>query len=1315
VTVSDINGCTDDDSVTVNVNPLPIADAGADDTICFTESAVLTASGGINYIWDTGATTSVITVSPTITTTYTVTVTDVNGCTDEDSVTITVNPLPIANAGADQTICDLDNATLTATGGTSYLWNIGSTTASITVNPSTTTTYSVTVSDSNGCSAEDSVTVNVNPIPNADAGADDTICNGDNAVLTASGGISYVWDNGAVTDVITVSPTATTTYTVTVTDVNGCTDNDSVTVNVNPLPIADAGIDQTICIVSSTILNASGGVGYVWDTGETTASITVSPVATTTYFVTVTDANGCTDDDSVTVTVNLLPIADAGADQTICNQDSAILNATGGTLFEWNTGETTASITVNPTTTTTYSVTVSDANGCSAEDNVVVNVNPLPVADAGIDQTICNGFDATLTASGGISYQWSTGEVTAAITVAPTTTTNYQVTVTAVNGCTALDDVTVNVNTLPTADAGPDQSICLGFAATFNATGGVDYLWSTTETTPGITVVPIITTTYSVTVTDASGCSSTDAVTVTVNPLPVADAGTDQTICNQDSATLTATGGSTYEWSTTETTATITVTPSTTTTYTVTVTDVNGCTDDTSVVVNVNPLPVADAGTDQTICIGFDATLAASGGTSYQWSTGETTAAITVAPIATTNYQVTVTDANGCTDEDDVTVNVNPLPIADAGPDQSICLGFAATFNATGGVDYVWSTGETTPDITVVPMLSTTYTVTVTDAVGCSSTDDVAVTVNPLPIADAGTDQTICDLDSATLTASGGVAYEWSTAETTATITVTPSATTTYFVTVTDVNGCTDDASVTVNVNPIPVADAGSDQSLCEGTGTVTLSAIGGGSYVWSTGETTSAITVSPASTTTYSVTVTDAIGCSDEDNITVTVGVVPIADAGADQSICEGNNATLIASGGVSFVWSTGETSATINVTPALTTTYTVTVTSANGCTAEDSAIITVNPIPVADAGANQNICELESATLTASGGIDYLWDTGETTNSISVTPATTTLYTVTVTDVNGCTDEASVSVNVNLIPIADAGVDQSLCEGIGSVTLTASGGATYLWSTTETSAVISVSPTTTTVYTVTVTSANGCTAMDNVTVFVGTVPVANAGADQTVCQGALVNLTVTGIGTYSWSTGETSATISVTPSTTTTYSVTVTNSDGCTNTDAVIVNVNTVPVADAGSDQNICEDVSVTLTASGGDSYLWDTGATNSTITVTPTATTTYSVTVSLVNGCTDEDSVTVNVTPLPIANAGPDVTICDGGFALLTATGGGTYLWNTGETTFDLLVTPLATTTYNVTVTCSRWLFYRRCCYRNRYASLKCYLYNRQCYLF
>ena len=454
---------------------------------------------------------------------------------------------------------------------------------------------------------------------------------------------------------------------------------------------ANAGNDVAICEGASTTLTATGGGSYEWSTGETTASITVSPLADETYSVTVSDGNSCslTDTDDVTVTVNSLPTADAGGDIELCdNAFPYILAATGGVDYDWSNGETTASISINLTADETFSVTVTDANNCTASTSIDVTLKPGTSVDLGNDTIICINASVILDAGVASSYFWSTTETTQTITVTPLTSTTYTITITAANGCIATDAIFVDVNTLAQGLAGLDQEICIGDAAILTATGGTDYVWSNGETTASITVSPTVNTTYSVTITVSGACTTTDDVEVIVNDLPLADAGVDEEICPGGTVTLTALGGTAYEWSTNETSASIDVTPSVKTTYTVTVTDANNCSATASVDVNLFPAVTVDAGIDVDICEGSDATLTVTtNGNDIEWSTGETTASITVSPVANTTYGVTVIGANSCVGSDVVIVNVNPLPSVVLTSNSPICEGDPLVLNsvASGG------------------------------------------------------------------------------------------------------------------------------------------------------------------------------------------------------------------------------------------------------------------------------------------------------------------------------------------------------------------------------------------------------------------------------------------------------------------------------------------------------------------------------------------------------------------------------------------------------------------------------------------------------
>ena len=1060
-------------SITFSVGggPAPTVTLGPDVTICPGQTTTLTADvvpGADTYLWSTGATTSSINVSPTANTTYSVTVTN-NSCTDADTINVIVNPNAVtADAGADVSICQGNSTTLTGSGGGSgatYNWSTGQSGATISVNPTTTTTYTLTVTDS-GCSDTDQIVVTVTPLPNADAGQPVSICQGQSTTLTATGGSQnnhYLWSTGQTGSTISVSPGATTTYTVTVT-VNGCSDSDDVTVTVNPLPTVSAGNDVQICSGESTTLSASGSGGtYLWSTGQSGSSIVVSPSTTTTYTVTAT-LNGCTATDNVTVTVGNIT-AVVTPDQAICEGSSLTLTVSGGTTYEWSTGETGTSINVSPSSTTTYTVTATQG-ACTDEASVTVTVNPIPTASVTPDQEICAGTTVTLTASGGTTYLWNTGQTSATINVTPPVTTTYTVTVTQ-SGCSSSASVVVDVNPSPNAFAGMDESICEGETVTLTASGlsgPGTYEWSTGETGSTINVSPAQTTTYTVTVTNEWNCTDIDAVMVTVNSIPDANAGADQEICDGASATLTATGGSnpaSYQWSTGQTGATIVVNPASTTTYTVTIT-IAGCSAEDEVEVAVLPSPVADAGTDEQICAGESVELTASGGGTYMWNSGQSSQTINVSPGTTTTYTVTVTHASGCTDVDDVIVTVFQLPLADAGPDQSICDGEAVSLSGSGGGSYQWSTGENTQVINVAPAATTSYSLTVTDNNGCSDTDIATVVVNPIPFANAGSNVFILAGESTTLTASGGGSYLWSTGETTETITVTPSVTTTYSVTVT-VNGCSDEDDVTVFVNEAPSVDLGPDQVICEGE-TVTIDATISGpfelDYIWSNGETTSIINVTPSVSTSYSVTATDLIsGLSTIDSVLITVISLPIGTPvinGLD-TVCSDAVSTYTidpVSGADNYMWSvpsgasivTGQNTTSIDINWSSSTGGLVQLIASNTCGSIPAAIlevvvqnppIIIGPIsgqidPCADASTSYSIAPVSNADT-------YLWSvpgpavisSGQGTNAVSIAWNGAPGGQLCIIATNECGQSVPVCMEVMTTtnPVLNAGNDDSIC----------------------------------------------------------------------------------------------------------------------------------------------------------------------------------------------------------------------------------------------------------------------------------------------
>ncbi|MFK7972740.1 MAG: SdrD B-like domain-containing protein, partial [Bacteroidia bacterium] len=734
--------------ITKTVNPFPSASAGPDKAICSGGSVAIaaSASGGTSpytYSWNQGLGAGANkTVSPTATTNYTVTVTDAKGCTDTDVMKVTVNANPTANAGADKTICSGSSTTLSATssGGSTpytYTWNNGlGTGTSKTVSPTSTTNYTVTVRDGNNCTDTDVVRVNV--INN----------------VTNPGTISANQSSCGSFDPANITGTAAT-----------------------------GGSGSTILYQWQFRNGTSGGWANI--SGATNASYNPTTITTTRQYRRLARrGTQCPWQASniVTKTVNGGPSVNAGADKQICAGASTTITASGSNgstpySYSWNQGlGAGASKTVSPTTTTTYTVTLTDANGCNATDQVKVTVNPNPTANAGADKTICSGSSTTITASASAgtspySYSWNQNLGAGnSKTVSPTSTTTYTVTVTDSKGCTDTDAVRVNVITNVTnpGTIAANQSSCGGFnpatitgtAASGGAGTAVTYQWQSRTGTSGTFASiagatgvnynpPAITATTQYRRLSRRGTQCpwriSNVVTMTVNGGPSVNAGNDVTICSGQSTTLTATGtnGSTpytYSWNQgLGTGRTKSVSPTATTTYTVTLTDGNGCTATDQVRVTVNPKPNANAGPDVEICLGQSTTLGASatsGTTPYTftWNQGLGTGANkTVTPSATTNYTVTVRDARGCTDTDVVRVTVNPKPNANAGPDQTICAGESTTITATAtsgtpAYTYSWNQGlGTGATKTVSPTNSTNYTVTVTDAKGCTDTDVVRV------------------------------------------------------------------------------------------------------------------------------------------------------------------------------------------------------------------------------------------------------------------------------------------------------------------------------------------------------------------------------------------------------------------------------------------------------------------------------------------------------------------------------------------------------------------------------------------------------------
>jgi hypothetical protein len=507
-----------------------------------------------------------------------------------------------------------------------------------------------------------------------------------------------------------------------------------------------------------------------------------------------------------------------------------------------------------------------------------------------------------------------------------------------------------------TATATNTGPYCAGTAITLTGGGGnatSTYAWTgpngftsnvQNPTIPASTVAN--SGTYNLTVT-STGCVANASTAVIVNPLPAVNAGIDQTVCAGTSVTLTGAGATTYSWNNSITNATSFI-PSATTTYTLTGTSA-GCTNTDQVLVTVNPLPTI-AANDVSVCANGTVTLTATGAVNYNWSPGTDLSAtsgssVNSTPLATITYTVTGTDVNGCINTDPVTVTVVPTTPVNAGPDVSICQGGSTTLSASGGVNYTWDNGlGNGNNVSVSPVNTTIYSVIGTDANGCPGTDDMTVTININPTVDAGNDVTICAGSSVTLTGSGAGNYTWDNGVTDG-ITFVPLTSDQFTVIGIDGNGCIGTDQINLTVNPLPIVSAGIDQAVCEGF-SVTLNGSGAATYSWDNGIFNNSAFI-PNSTLTYTVIGTDVNGCSDTDDVVVTFNPLPLTNAGADVTVCDGTSITLTGSGAATYAWDNSVTQGAAFTPSVGTITYTVIGTSAEGCVASDAVDVTVNPNP--------------------------------------------------------------------------------------------------------------------------------------------------------------------------------------------------------------------------------------------------------------------------------------------------------------------------------------------------------------------------------
>ena len=962
VTVSDVNGCKDSDTFNITEPTALLLSSNITNVACFGQSnaSITLTTGGtppLNFSWSNSATSQNLSgISAGI---YTVNVSDAAGCIDNETFTVTQPTVLTVQKNVIQAGCFGGNngsIDLTANGGVppySYSWSNNATTEDI--SGLSAGSYTVTINHGT-CTYNETIVVGQPAQLNATATPVDVSCNGtsDGSIdLVVTGGTApytYNWSNNANTQ--DLSNLSAGTYSVTITDNNGCTTTASATVG-QPATVAANGIISNVGCFGSTNggvnISVSGGTApftYAWSNNSTSEDL--ANVGAGAYSVVATDANGCSVSANFTISQPAALVATVSSTtNATCTSAGAIdLSVTGGSApytYSWSNNATTQDLSNIPAGT--YNATVTDANGCATTQSATItqpaavtishsamNVSCFGQSNGGIDITVTGG-------SAPFTYSWSNNATTQDIS--GLAAGSYSVTVTDVNGCTGTHSVTITQPAVFSINGIVSNVSCFGAdngSIDIMTTGGTTpytYSWSNNATSEDLS--NLAAGSYSLMATDASGCSASANFTVSQpTALAASIVGTMNVSCNggnNGSIDLAVTGGIapyTYSWSNSATAQDLSNIGAGT--YNVTITDGNGCTTgQTATITQPNVLSVNGIVSNATSGNNGSIDITATGGTApyvYSWSNNTTAEDLT--GLAPGSYTVTVTDSKGCSTSGSFTVTGGSTPLNISGiVSPALCFGDNSgviDVTVTGGTapyTYDWSFSTvTTQDRT--NLYSGFYHLEVTDA-NNQTEDKWFYVAQPWPVCAFGNKNNVTcnggNNGSITLSVYGGTApytYSWSNNSTSQN--QSNLAAGTYSVTITDANGCTKTLSFTVSqpaamnaaiaVSPIVTVTGGQPYTIYKvyGPQSVTLSASAAGgaapyTYSWQgsgiNGVTTASVSVSPASTQTYSVTVTDANGCSK--TVSRTITVINVSSGNNKVKICHNGNTISVSVNAIS------------------------------------------------------------------------------------------------------------------------------------------------------------------------------------------------------------------------------------------------------------------------------------------------------------------------------------------------------------------------------------------------------------------------------
>lgn len=1369
VTVTDANGCQSIETFLVNnIGSLDIT-ATSSPTSCNggNDGAInITPSGGqtpYSYSWNSGQTTQDI--SGVVAGTYTVTMTDQMGCIISEMVTVNdATAIQISAVAVLNEECNTDNGSIdiSVSGGTGsygYQWSNGP--SSQDISNLTSGTYIIDVIDGNGCTAQSTFNI-VNDVSNCSAFCfivaevnvlTNEICGSGNGsidinVLNAVAPLAYSWSNGASTQ--DISGLTAGTYTVVVTDANNCSEVQAFTIinDAGNLMLAGSSIGEENCgnANGSVNITISGGAmpyTYSWSNGATTEDI--SGLAAGLYSVTISDGNGCMTSSNFTVNNNAGSLAvTATVNPELCISGNGSINqtATGGNgalTYSWSSGQSTQDI--SGLSTGTYTCTVTDQTGCYVENtyNVGQLTGDISLVGSNITNESCGNAQGAINVTftgNNLTYLWSNGATTE--DVSGLTAGNYTVTVSNAQGCTYTSEVMAVINSAGSLSVTTQlitEEVCNNNngSININVSGGTapyTFVWSNGATNEDI--IGLAAGTYSLTVSDANGCTENHAITVgsASGTLAITNAVVTNETCGNSAGAINVipVGGTaplTYLWSNGATTQDLSGQPAGN--YSIVITDAIGCSVNGSYTISniANALAFTPVVTNEICSNGQgEITLNVTGGTApytYAWSNGGTIATIT--GLVSGNYSCTISDNTGC-DIVTGTISIGNTPngmSANAVVTDAICgPNGAVDVTISGGnapFTYAWSNGATTEDISNVG--AGVYSYTMTDMAGCEvSGVETVIETNGLITYTFTTTSETCNnnMGAIDLTPAGGTApytYLWSSGQTTEDIGGLNSGN--YTCTITDNNGCsviTSVISITNSSGNLSISNVIENNETCNNNlGSVDISVTGGTApitYLWSNGATTQDI--SNLNWGNYTVTVSDANGCQAITQAVVNMSpgslaiIQPIV---TDESCSAGNGSINISVSGqanpVTYLWSTGATTQDISSLSA--GNYSVSLSDANGCSTTGAYTISNTGTSLAISGAtiSDEYCGSGTGEITANvtGGsapYSYAWSNGGTTASISNLSAGT--YTLTVTEASGCQTVGSYVVTNNAGNLAVVGsvIDEVCGDGTGSIDITATGGnlpLTYDWNTGATSedlANLSAGA-----YVMTVTDDYGCQATFNGSVANITaglsVSIASITDDNCGQSNGAVNATITGAGIVStvWSSGQLTEDISgITGGT---YTLTVTNSVGCiASVDAVVVNQTgslAITFSNVGDENCLNGQGFVDIEVTGGApyTYSWSNGAT--TQDAINLSSGNYSVTVTNGVGCMLTQMFTVNNINTTNIDATSLVTdaYCTAlnGEIDVTVSGGippYSYAWDTGDLTED--ITLVGPGTYSITVT-------------------------------